>query len=135
MKISAIRKDTKLGIGPSSPSGNSGVIVLSEKRTGKDAADACATLGEQLWSPELNTSSIQSNLNYLVYQKKIDPDNAFWIGGGRSISGRGVVAPEKGEVPLPVLCTQSAPFSTDSVKDTSEKWRISVQANNENLVG
>jgi hypothetical protein len=28
------------------------------------AASACAALGEQLWSPELKTSSIQPNLDY-----------------------------------------------------------------------
>ena len=116
----------------------SGVIVLS-RQTYADAASACQALGEQLWAPDHQTNSIQRTLDYLVYQKKVTADSTFWVASQgvnfRAIDGRGHVEMVDPTLKLPVLCTQTAPFSYADRQDTSEKWRVSVNANNEELVG
>lgn len=96
-------------------------------------------LGEQLWSPELKTASIQPNLNYLRYQHKADESSLFWIAPDgdktRAINTEGHVFYVSPEVQLPALCTQTAPYSNASYQDASEKWQVSVNANNEELIG
>ncbi|KAK1756146.1 Alpha/Beta hydrolase protein [Echria macrotheca] len=134
--------------GPSSPtSSSSGVILLGRKTSYTEAAAACQALGEQLWSPEINNNSaasIKPNLDYLVYQGKIRADSQLWIASQgdnttRAIDGSGVVvtvpAAAAASTKLNALCTSTAPFSTSKVQDTSEKWRVSVEANNQTLTG
>jgi hypothetical protein len=117
---------------------NSGVIVLT-RQSYSDAAAGCQALGEQLWSLELNTASIQANLDYLKYQGRIDESSRFWIGSqgnsSRAIGFSGTVSDVDAASRLPALCTQSAPFSNDAIQDTSERWQVSVRANNEDLTG
>lgn len=114
------------------------MIVLSP-RTYQDAVSGCQALNEDLWSPELGTSSIQPNLDYLVYEGRVEKDSSFWIAAQgnqtRAFTASGnVTAAESGQK-LSVLCTQSAPFANSTSTDTSTKWQVSVQSNNEELVG
>lgn len=124
--------------GPGNPAANSGLILLS-RRSQSDAAAACAALGEQLWSPELKTASIQANLDYLKYQKKIDDSTQLWIASStdetRAIGASGKVAAVDARLRLPALCTQTAPFSSEQGQDTSAKWQVSVKSNNEEYTG
>ena len=114
-------------------------MLLLSRRSQADASAACEALGEQLWSPELKTSSIQPNLDYLVYQGRAERTTQFWIATlgeePRVISASGHVSPASSKLNLPVLCTQSAPYSNDSVADTSAKWQVAVRSNNEDLTG
>ena len=117
-------------VGPESPAAGAAILFLGEKMTLQDGETACADLGEQLWAPELDTGSIQRNLNFLRYQGK--DSTSFWIAplddAFRSISISGNVLDDRGESEkLPVLCTQTAPFSNSSVQDTDERWRVSVR--------
>ncbi|KAG6365502.1 hypothetical protein INS49_007113 [Diaporthe citri] len=122
----------------SSPTADSGVIVLSP-RSYQDAVSGCQALSENLWSPELGTASIQPNLDYLVYEGRAEKDTSFWIAAQsnqtRALSTSGNVTTAEPGQELSVLCTQSAPFANSTSTDTSEKWQVSVQSNNEELVG
>jgi hypothetical protein len=127
--------DAERHIGSSSPKANSAVLLLSGPQPLQAASASCAALGEQLWSPDMKTTSIQSSLDYIVYEKLAAAGSDFWIAGGKSITAKGAIGTGKSDGKLPVLCTQSAPFSNDSVEDTSEKWQVMVHSNNEDLVG
>lgn len=124
--------------GASSPTADSGVIVLSP-RSYQDAVLGCQALSEDLWSPELGTASIQTNLDYLVYEGKAEEDSSFWIAAQsnrtRALSASGNVTTAEPGQELSVLCTQSAPFANSTSTDTRAKWQVSVQSNNEELVG
>ncbi|KAI7773333.1 crystal protein [Diaporthe eres] len=124
--------------GASSPTADSGVIVLSS-RSYQDAVLGCQALSEDLWSPELGTASNQSNLDYLVFEGKAEKDSSFWIAAQsnqtRALSASGNVTTAEPGQELSVLCTQSAPFANSTSSDTSAKWQVSVQSNNEELVG
>jgi hypothetical protein len=125
--------------GASSPSANSAVILLS-RRAQSDAAAACRALGEQLWSPELKTASIQANLDYLKYQGKIGDSTLLWIGSSnnesRAIDATGKVTDVDAGLHLPVLCTQTAQFATASTQpNTNTQYQVSVHSNNEDYTG
>lgn len=113
-------------------------MILLGRKTHKDAVSSCEALGEQLWSPKRNASSIQPNLDYLKYQGKIG-NSSLWIASSddtpRSISLSGGVSITDAGQRLPVLCSQSAPFANGNAQDTSEKWQVSVSSNNENYTG
>lgn len=115
--------------------------MLDRSTSYDDAVAGCEALSEALWSPEDATTSIQANLDYLVYQAKATASSRFWVaaaegGSARAISAAGhvsvVVDPG---LALPALCTQSAPLASASNYDTSADWRVSVHANDEDLVG
>lgn len=124
--------------GTASPTANSSVIVL-EARSYKDASAACQALGEQLWSPELGLGSIQSTLDYLKYRQDDRQSCQYWVASkgltNRAIDSTGRVSWPGPFSQLPVICTQSAPFSNSTTKDTSEKWQVTVRSNNEYLTG
>jgi hypothetical protein len=117
---------------------DSGVILLTPRSWESAAAD-CAALGERLWGPELKTSSIQSNLDYLTYEGIYRASQQYWISsdrfGARVINEAGCIEPAQHHLDLPALCTQSAPFSNSTYQDTSSKWQITVRSNNEYLTG
>jgi hypothetical protein len=110
------------------------------RRSQSDAAAACQALGEQLWSPELKTASIQPNLDYLKYQGKISDSTLLWIGSSnnesRAIDASGKVADVDAGLHLPVLCTQTAPYATASAQpNTNAQYQVSVHSNNEDYTG
>ncbi|KAI0455322.1 Alpha/Beta hydrolase protein [Xylaria acuta] len=124
--------------GIESPSANSGLIIL-DPRSYSSASRSCQALGEQLWSPELGISGIQTNLNYLGYTKYYEELPGFWIGPdhvtGQTLDIHGNVSRPSEVLELPVLCTQSAPFSSDTSQDNSKKWHVKVRSNNEYITG
>ncbi|PMD26025.1 alpha/beta-hydrolase [Hyaloscypha hepaticicola] len=129
-------------LGSESPSADSDVILLSP-RSRIYAASACAALGEQLWSPELKTSSIQPNLDYLTSGGQFSADQQYWIAStrntSRAIDGHGNIANTSttlsAYLQLPILCTQSAPFSNSTYQNTSSQWQVTVYSNNEYITG
>ncbi|KAM7185015.1 Alpha/Beta hydrolase fold [Naviculisporaceae sp. PSN 640] len=140
--------------GPSSPHATSGVLLLGGRHSFAEASAACQALGEQLWSPELKTASIQPNLNYYKYYQGLNGSNTtggtFWIAPSqnglsstspvisRTINTSGSITSISNTSPelrLPALCTQSAPYSTPSAQDTSASYQVSITANNQTLLG
>ncbi|KAK0741098.1 cholinesterase-like protein [Schizothecium vesticola] len=124
--------------GANSPFATSGVIFLNP-RPYSDALTACQALGEQVWSPGLNTSSIKPNLDFLRFQGRISATSRLWIASNGNetwaLDASGSISAADSASQLPVLCTQTAPFSRKGVQDTSEKWRVEVEANNQTLTG
>ncbi|KAI2642677.1 cholinesterase [Xylaria nigripes] len=124
--------------GLESPFADSGLLVL-DAQPFVNASRSCQSLGEQLWFPELGTPSIQMNLDYLKYSKQYQESSNFWIGpehaSGRTIDLDGHVSHTSEALEFPVLCTQSAPFSRETSQDTSEKWQVTIHANNEYITG
>jgi hypothetical protein len=82
---------------------------------------------------------VQPNLNYLLFTGKINGTSRLWVQGINA----GFTAIDSSEKTgqadpaylLPALCTQTAPYSSKGVQDTSEKWRVEVEANNQTLTG
>lgn len=99
----------------------------------------CEALSEKLWSPESAAASIQSSLDYLVYEGKATNSSQFWVAAQgqhtRAISASGRVATVDSGHSLPALCTQSAPLANKSKTSNDSEWQVSVHANNEHLVG
>lgn len=125
--------------GASSPLIDSAVILLGPSSTYDDAVAGCEALNEALWSPASAATSIQSSLDYLVFEGKAAADSLFWVapetGSPRAISASGQVSAVDAGLSLPALCTQSAPLATSSRTDNSSEWEVSVRSNNEDLVG
>lgn len=114
-------------------------VVLLDSTSYDDAVAGCESLSEELWSPENATTSIQANLDYLVYEGTATKHSQFWVAANgsstRAISAAGHVAAVNSSLTLPALCTQSAPLANNTNHDTSAGWRVSVSSNNEELVG
>ncbi|KAJ5748399.1 uncharacterized protein N7511_010095 [Penicillium nucicola] len=111
-----------------SPLGGSGVLVL-DARPWKEAKESCQKLGESLWGAHSMTKDIQSALDYLVFQGKFSPSHRFWTSTQKSsISALA-------NTRLPVLCTQTAPYSNKTYQNTDSKWQVTVHSNNEYLTG
>ncbi|KUJ14597.1 cholinesterase [Mollisia scopiformis] len=115
-------------------------LILALSRD--SAADDCAALGEQLWSPPTATTNIQPNLDYLTYSSNYSSDQQYWIAPQnstpRAIDGLGHIWDNSTLSPhsrLPAFCTQSAPFSNSSFQDPSRRWQVTVHSNNEYLTG
>ncbi|KAJ4392107.1 hypothetical protein N0V93_005729 [Gnomoniopsis smithogilvyi] len=126
-------------LGASSPYLDSAVILLSS-RSYEDAVAGCEALSEELWSPENARVSIQTNLDYLVYEGKATKDSQFWVAsagnGTRAISASGDLSTVDESLALPALCTQSAPLATAAETDNNTSdWQVSVRSNNEELIG
>ncbi|CAJ2510094.1 Uu.00g059940.m01.CDS01 [Anthostomella pinea] len=124
--------------GADSPAPSSGVVLL-EARSLADAINSCHALGEQLWSPESAAVNIQSNLNYIKFADLAQGYSQFWIASTNStprcIDINGQTALANSSLWLPVLCSQTAPFSNETFQDASEKWQVTLQSNNEYITG
>ncbi|KAJ5678233.1 Carboxylesterase type B [Penicillium maclennaniae] len=122
----------------SSPWSKSGVIVLGEMPLLK-ATEACQSLGESLWTSHSKVSTIQSGLDYLVFEHKVSRSQQYWIapirGVPSTVNANGEIRESSPSKHLPVLCTQSAPYSTADTKDTNSTWQINIQSNNEHITG
>ncbi|KAF9893528.1 hypothetical protein FE257_010840 [Aspergillus nanangensis] len=122
-----------------SPHSGSGMIVLDNMDFNR-AKSGCQALGESLWGSGGSFSQIQSNLDYLVYQGQHHQGQRYWIspdhrGAPRAINGRGSITRATASDSLPVLCTQTAPYSNETHKDTSSKFQVTVSSNNERITG
>ncbi|CAG8982044.1 hypothetical protein HYALB_00013835 [Hymenoscyphus albidus] len=127
--------------GPEGSSANSAVILVTA-RSQESAASLCAELGESLWAPESNVSSIQATLDYLTFHGKYPSDQLYWVASSdtaaRAIDRQGYISDTTTFSPeslLPALCTQSAPFANLTSQDTSAKWQVTVHSNNEYITG
>lgn len=116
------------------------MVLLDGPLTNGDASAGCEALGEQLWSPELNTASIQKSLDYLALRNGPAGASLFWIAPkdsqARTISITGELkTAADSAATLPVLCTQTAPFSNETFQDVSAKWQITTKSNGDSFVG
>ncbi|KUM64196.1 hypothetical protein ACN42_g2899 [Penicillium freii] len=121
-----------------SPLSDSGILVL-DARSWQEATDSCQKLGESLWGTNSSYRNIQSDLDYLVFQGKYTRNQRFWTASEFSklstIDTNGRVNKASADEKLPVLCTQSAPFSTSTFQNTSAPWQVTVHSNDEYLTG
>ncbi|KAI0902490.1 alpha/beta-hydrolase [Annulohypoxylon nitens] len=124
--------------GATGSASNSGALLL-EARSLDDASEACEAVGEKLWPPDLNSSNTQNILNYMKYLSLEIGFSQVWTAAGnaatRAIDTAGRITPVKLDAELPVVCTQSAPFSNETSQDTAERWQVTVESNNETLTG
>ncbi|KAF2180566.1 alpha/beta-hydrolase [Zopfia rhizophila CBS 207.26] len=124
------------------------VIVLSARQTREKAQLSCSAIGENLWVPGSvgnssgpagnGTSNLQF-LRYLDYGKITDDVGQYWVSSGsngcRAITTEGEVQTVACDTHLPALCSQSAPWSSQSSSDTASKWQTSVTTDNATVVG
>ncbi|GES60433.1 carboxylesterase, type B [Aspergillus terreus] len=122
-----------------SPHSDSGFLLL-DPMSFDDAERSCEALGESLWG---NTGSIEdtkTNLDYLVYEGRYLRNQRYWISpdsqkSPRAINSRGSITRVAAKKKLPVLCTQTAPYSNETYQDTSQQLQITVSSNNERITG
>ncbi|KAF6844552.1 putative carboxylesterase from carbohydrate esterase family gh10, partial [Colletotrichum musicola] len=119
-----------------SPSANFSALFLGETLSLEEANATCRDLGEQLWSPDSN--STQRLLAILDYQEK--NVSAIWIaanddGRPRAISSTGEESSPDDSESLPALCTHSAPFSNGVAQDSSRRWQVTIHSNNDDVLG
>jgi predicted GIY-YIG superfamily endonuclease len=78
-------------------------------------------------------------LEYLVYQGKYTANQRFWAASHdrkpSAINARGQIKSASKDEKLPVLCTQTAPYTNSTFQDTSSKWQVNVRSNNELITG
>ncbi|KAL4898344.1 Alpha/Beta hydrolase protein [Aspergillus ambiguus] len=122
-----------------SPNSESGVLLLDAMNF-NDAERSCEALGESLWGISGSIVDIKSNLDYLVYEGRYPQKQRYWISPNdrkkpRAIDSSGSIASIAAREQLPVLCTQTAPYSNETFLDTSSKVQITVSSNNEHIAG
>ncbi|KAF7719870.1 Carboxylic ester hydrolase [Penicillium ucsense] len=121
-----------------SPFAGSGVLVLDPMPLHR-ARRSCEDLGESLWDSSMGSDRIQTQLDYLLSQKTYHQGQRFWVSSTDcaplSINSAGEVAEAEADERLPVLCTQTAPYSTLKYNDTAPKWQVSVRSNDEQITG
>ncbi|KAK4123150.1 alpha/beta-hydrolase [Parathielavia appendiculata] len=132
--------------GPASPYADTAVI-LTDARPYQDVSQGvCAKLGEQLWRPRPGKGHKRTDTaelpfaDYLKYDGTASASSKFWISSDSGsdcmdVSGRFSKASTASNSRFPGLCTNTAPFSTESSQDTSAKWQISLDVNNQTLTG
>ena len=135
----------------------SAALLLSTPRTYQDAAAACASLGEDLWSASEQpfSAGLNSSLSYEVYSGHIASNQLLWTAGqthqswkrGRPSWRHG--PPQQCEAILPngksqqascnqklsALCTQSAPASSPSFANTSAVYQLEQNTGSQTLIG
>jgi hypothetical protein len=122
-------------------------VILTDARPYQHVSrGVCAKLGEQLWRPgpkkghgRRDTTALPFS-EYLKYDGTADASSKFWVSSDSGsdavdISGHRSKAGPASHARLPGLCTNTAPFSTQSEQDASDKWRISLEVNNQTLTG
>ncbi|KAH7417749.1 cholinesterase [Cadophora sp. MPI-SDFR-AT-0126] len=121
--------------GAGGPGSAFGALYLSREQSYESALASCEALGEQLWSPDTYNRATEILGDHL---KSVQQSQA-WIsskgGKSRAIKSSGQFVTPKGSSRLPVLCTQTAPYSNSTFADISESWQVQVQSNNETLTG
>ncbi|KAL2164161.1 hypothetical protein VTH06DRAFT_3375 [Thermothelomyces fergusii] len=131
--------------GPSSPDADAAVI-LTDARPHQHVSDVCRELGEQLWRPgegkgkkNKKGASALPFAGALAYDGTADASSKFWVDGpdraAVDLAGRPLPPDSVSHSKLPGLCTNTAPFSSPSAQDTSPRWQISLEVNNQTLTG
>lgn len=112
---------------------------MLDARSWQEATNSCQKLGESLWGSNSSYRDIQSDLDYLAFQGKYTRDQRFWTTLDHhelsTIDTTGRVNKASADEKLPVLCTQSAPFSNSTFQNTSAQWQVTVHSNDEYLTG
>ncbi|KAJ5330061.1 hypothetical protein N7452_010451 [Penicillium brevicompactum] len=121
-----------------SPLSGSAVLILGP-RTWQEAAKSCLELGETLWRSDSGFEFIQSDLDYLVYLGSYSPKQQFWTAShnqkSSTINADGQINHASPQKRLPVICTQTAPYSNSTSQDTNERWQLVVESGNQQLTG
>jgi hypothetical protein len=116
-------------------------VILTDARPYQDASDVCAKLGEQLWRPTPGQGHCKRALpfaDYLKYDGTADASSTFWVSSGSNASAVDITGRSSNAGPgshARGLCTNTAPFSTQSSQDTSDKWQISLDVNGQTITG
>ncbi|KAK3295616.1 Alpha/Beta hydrolase protein [Chaetomium fimeti] len=127
--------------GDASPNADK-TVILTDAHPYQDVSGVCSKLGEQLWGP--GKGQCKRNIAALPFSEYLKGDGVagasskFWVSGSDSkavdVAGRySDVNPSKSR--FRGLCTNTAPFSTQSSQDTDAKWQISLDVNNQTLTG
>ncbi|CAG8099817.1 unnamed protein product [Penicillium olsonii] len=108
---------------------DSGILVL-DPRTWQEATESCVRLGATLWRSEPGPEIIQSGLKYLLHLGRYSSGQRFWVSPKyqkpSSLNTNGQIEVSSAEERLPVLCTQTAPYSNSTFQDTSAQFRDRV---------
>ena len=121
--------------GPGGPGSAFGALYISRKQSYASAVDTCKALGEQLWLPGKHDQETEILGGHL---KSLKQDRAWIALDGskfRAIDDTGRLVNKKVSTKLPVLCTQTAPYSNATFADVSQNWQVQVQSNNETVTG
>ncbi|KAL1838358.1 hypothetical protein VTJ49DRAFT_2767 [Mycothermus thermophilus] len=133
--------------GPSNPDADA--VILTDARPLQHVSqNVCAKLGEQLWKPRLRKGRFKRSgsgsgsalpfSDYLKYTGTADAKSRFWVSsdsGANAVSTSGNLGKVGSNERLRGFCTNSAPFSNTTSQDTSEKWQISLEVNNQKITG
>ncbi|KAI9167448.1 Bile salt-activated lipase [Paramyrothecium foliicola] len=125
--------------GPDGPGSAFGALYLTKKQSFKEAVASCEALGEELWTPGTYGRGIEIVGQHLEDRQAGVESPRAWVssdGNDKQVitnSGELVVVDET--LRIPVLCTQTAPFSNNTFEDKDERWQVQVQSNNEVLTG
>ena len=120
-------------------------MILTDARPHQDASDVCAQLGEQLWRPtpgkghcKRDAAAALPFAEYLKYDRTADASSKFWVSSSSNSSAVDIAGRYDNVSPgshARGLCTNTAPFSTQSSQDTSSKWQISLDVNGQTVTG
>ncbi|EPE34177.1 alpha/beta-Hydrolase [Glarea lozoyensis ATCC 20868] len=121
--------------GPGGPCSAFGALYVSREQSQESAIVSCEALGEQLWSPGTHNRAA----NILGEHLKSVKQNQAWIfakdNKPRAMDKSGGFMTPKSSAKLPVLCTQTAPYSNATSADVGQDWQIQVESNNETVTG
>ncbi|KAJ5179392.1 hypothetical protein N7492_002602 [Penicillium capsulatum] len=119
-------------------SADSGILLLDPMPL-PQAINSCRDIGEVLWPVETRLDNIRQHLEYLVFQQQYNQSQAYWVAGAdgnpTALYGDGRVDKGPSDTDLPVLCTQTAPYSIPDAQNISARWQVSLRANNEYITG
>jgi carboxylesterase type B len=134
----AILSDNDLQ-GPDGPGSAFGALYLSRRQPFQEAVTSCKALGEELWKPDTSDHGLAIVKDHLLAGQSSNGTAKAWIASEgdsvRAITSSGELVSSDESAALPVLCTQTAPFSDKTTEDKSEQWQIQVESNNEVLTG
>ncbi|KAK2749394.1 hypothetical protein FQN57_006326 [Myotisia sp. PD_48] len=118
-----------------------GVIMLSAKKTRKEAKEACEALGEKLWNPTEENKG-QDFLSYLNFPGRNGSSNRYWVHGKnderdlcRTINGKGIFEEIDCKLGRSALCTDTAPFTGPEGADNSQQYRTTVKTGDQRITG
>ena len=110
-----------------SPKNGSHALLIHQPTSYAAGVESCKLLGEGLWSPDTAkfTDGLNSSLSYQSFIGTISAIQLLWVDSGnptncRAIDVHGKITPSDCTIELPVLCTQSAPVSTQANNTASD---------------
>jgi hypothetical protein len=118
-------------------------VILTDACSYQDASQSvCAKLGEKLYKPKTDckrdTAAALPFADYLKFDGKADSSSKFWVSpdsGSKAVDIAGRKADSASNSKFPGVCTNTAPYSTQSFQNTSSQWQISLDVNGQTLTG